>query len=249
VFNLVDQFVLNREERAKRNEGLLDELLVHEPLRVSGAHNFIFLAGAALAIVAKGAGIGTGGEWPFGVLEVILCALAVGSYLTTARSIREANHFSFKPIASVTIIFFGIFVAMAAPLILLNAHSNDLGIRHPWQHFWASGGLSAVLDNAPTYLSFSTVAAVQVGVAPGEDQYLAGLLGASGGPALLAAISCGAVMMGCLTYIGNGPNLMIKEMAEHRGIKMPNFVAYAATAVAVMIPIFLATTFIFFRPG
>ena len=177
------------------------------------------------------------------------CALAVGSYLTTARSVHEGNHFSFRPIASVAIIFFGIFAAMTAPLLMLNAHSDSLGIREPWQYFWASGGLSSVLDNAPTYLSFTAVAAGQVGVSTEDDQYLAALLGTGDGAALLAAISCGAVMMGCLTYIGNGPNLMVKEIAEHRGIKMPNFLAYALAAMVVMIPVFLATTFIFFRPA
>ncbi len=138
---------------------------------------------------------------------------------------------------------------MTSPLLILNAHSDDFGIRHPWQYFWASGGLSSVLDNAPTYLSFTAVAAGQVGVSTEEDQFLAALLGMSDGAALLVAISCGAAMMGCLTYIGNAPNLMLKEIAEHRGIKMPNFLLYALIAVVVMIPVFLATTFIFFRPS
>ncbi len=248
AFNLVDQFVVNREERATRGDGLLDELMVHEPLRVVGSHNLLFLGGAILAILAKGSGFGTGDVWPFGVLEATLCALAVGSYLTTPRTVHEGNHFSFRPIASVAIIFFGIFAAMTAPLIMLNAHSDSLGIREPWQYFWASGGLSSVLDNAPTYLSFTAVAAGQVGVSTDGDQYLAALLGTGDGAALLAAISCGAVMMGCLTYIGNGPNLMVKEIAEHRGIRMPHFLAYALAATVIMIPVFLATTFIFFRP-
>ena len=82
VFNLVDQYFVNREERAKRGEGLLDELLVHEPLRVVGSRNLLFLAGVVAAILAKGSGFGNRrAAWPFGVLEVILCALAVGSYL------------------------------------------------------------------------------------------------------------------------------------------------------------------------
>jgi Na+/H+ antiporter NhaD/arsenite permease-like protein len=249
AFNLVDQFVVNREERSKRGEGLLDELLVHEPLRVVGVHNLLFLGGAVLAILANGSGVGTGEAWPFGVLESIFCLLAIGSYLMTARSVHEGNHFSFRPIASVAIIFFGIFAAMTSPLLMLNAHSDDLGIREPWQYFWTSGGLSSVLDNAPTYLSFTAVAAGQLGVSTEDDQYLAALLGTGSGAALLAAISCGAVMMGCLTYIGNGPNLMVKEIAEHRGIKMPNFLAYALAATVVMIPVFVATTFIFFRPS
>jgi Na+/H+ antiporter NhaD/arsenite permease-like protein len=247
AFNVVDQFFVNREERAKRGEGLLDELVVHEPLRIVGSHNLLFLAGVVLAILAKGSGLGPGGAWPFGALEVVLVLLAVGSYLTTPRDVHEGNHFSFRPIASVAILFFGIFAAMTSPLLMLNAHSDDFGIRQPWQYFWASGGLSSVLDNAPTYLSFTALAAGQVGVSTEEDQFLAELLGTGDGASLLVAISCGAVMMGCLTYIGNGPNLMVKEIAEHRGIKMPNFLLYALIAVVVMIPVFLATTFIFFN--
>jgi Na+/H+ antiporter NhaD/arsenite permease-like protein len=249
AFNLVDQFFVNREERADRGEGLLDELMVHEPLRIAGGHNLLFLGGVVLAIVAKGSGIPTGTVWPFGVLEAVLCALAIGSYRTTSRRIHEGNHFSFRPIVSVAILFFGIFAAMTSPLLMLNAHSAEFGIRQPWQYFWASGGLSSVLDNAPTYLSFTALAAGQLGVSTEEDQFLAALLSTGDGAGLLVAISCGAVMMGCLTYIGNGPNLMVKEMAEHRGIKMPNFLVYAFAAMVVMIPVFLATTLIFFRPS
>ena len=152
--------------------------------------------------------------------------------------------------AAVAIVFFGIFVTMTAPLLMLNAH-GDAARRspQPWQYFWATGGLSSVLDNAPTYLSFTAVAAGQLGVTADDPQYLAALLATDGGPALLAAISCGAVLMGCLTYIGNGPNLMVKEIAEHRGMAMPNFFVYAAVAMLVMIPVFIATTFLFFRPA
>jgi len=249
AFNLVDQFFVNREERAKRGDGLLDELMIHEPLRIAGGHNVLFLGGVVLAILAKGSGLPTGSVWPFGALEAVLCALAIASYRTTSRRIHEGNHFSFRPIVSVAILFFGIFAAMTSPLLMLNAHSAEFGIRQPWQYFWATGGLSSVLDNAPTYLSFTAVAAGQLGVSTEEDQFLAALLSTGGGAPLLVAISCGAVMMGCLTYIGNGPNLMVKEIAEHRGIKMPNFLLYALAATVVMIPVFLATTFIFFRPS
>ena len=243
VFNLVDQFVLNREERADPQHGLLDDLLIHEPVRVLGKRNLLFLAGAVAVIVARGAGP----PWPFGVQEVFLAALAAGSYLATPRPVHEGNHFSMRPMAAVAVVFFGIFVAMTAPLLLLNSHGDGLGVTAQWQYFWVTGGLSSVLDNAPTYLALTAVAAGQAGVAADDPQYLAALLDADGGAASLVAISCGAVIMGCLTYIGNGPNLMIKEVAEQRGIAMPNFLVYAATAALVMIPVLVATTFVFFR--
>ena len=249
LFNLVDQFVVNREERASRSEGLLDELLVHERIRVLGWRNIGFLAAVIAVILARGSGVGTAGQpWPFGAQEALLALLAAGSYLTTPRRIHDSNHFSFRPMAAVAIVFFGIFATMTAPLQLLNARGAELGIASPWQYFWSSGALSSVLDNAPTYLSFTAVAAGQLGVSADKPQFLATLLGIDGGAALLAAISCGAVFMGCLTYIGNGPNLMIKEVAEHRGIAMPNFFVYAIAAMVVMLPIFVATTFLFFRP-
>ncbi len=250
VFNLVDQFFVNREERARPKEGLLDELLVHEKLRVAGGRNLLFMAGVIGVVLARGSGLGSGGApWPFGVQEVMLAGLALGSYLVTPRSVHESNHFSLRPMAAVAIVFLGIFVAMTSPLQLLNARGAELGITAPWQYFWASGGLSSVLDNAPTYLSFAAVAAGQLAVTTDDPQYLATLLGVSEGPALLAAISCGAVIMGCLTYIGNGPNLMVKEVAEHRGIKMPNFFLYSVAAALVMLPVLVAMTFLFFRPA
>ena len=149
--------------------------------------------------------------------------------------------------AAVAIVFFGIFVAMTSPLLLLNSHGAQLGVSAPWQFFWVSGGLSSILDNAPTYLCMTAVAAGLIGVPSDDPQYLSALLAADGGAGYLAAVSCGAVFMGCLTYLGNGPNLMIKEVAEHRGIAMPNFVVYAGAAALVMLPIFAATTLIFFR--
>jgi Na+/H+ antiporter NhaD/arsenite permease-like protein len=247
VFNWVDQFVLNREERAKPEEGLLDALMVHERIRVVGMRNIGFLLGVVAVIAARGAAVGFGGvPWPFGLQEILLAALALASYLSTPGAIHENNHFHLRPMASVAIVFFGIFVAMASPLLMLNSHGTSLGVTAPWQFFWVSGGLSAVLDNAPPYLSMSALAAGQIGVPVDDPQYLSAFLAADGGPAYLAAISCGAVFMGCLTYLGNGPNLMVKEVAEQRGIAMPNFLVYAAAAMVVMIPVFVGATFIFF---
>ncbi|NUT33378.1 MAG: sodium:proton antiporter [Hamadaea sp.] len=247
IFNWVDQFLLQREERAKPAEGLLDELLLHEPLRVAGLRNVAFLAGVVAVIMGRGSGLGTGGApWPFGIQEVALALLALLSYRMTPRALHDSNQFSMRPMAAVAIVFLGIFAAMTAPLLLLNSHSHALGISDQWQFFWATGGLSAVLDNAPTYLCMTAVAAGSLGVPSDEPQFLATLLATDGGAAHLAAISCGAVLMGCLTYIGNGPNLMVKEIAEHQDVVMPHFFAYAGIAMLIMLPVFLAATFLFF---
>jgi len=108
--------------------------------------------------------------------------------------------------------------------------------------------LSSFLDNAPTYLTFAATAAGQAGVAATGATYLAEFL--ARGPeavAVLTAISCGAVMMGANTYIGNGPNFMVKAIAEENGVRMPSFVGYMGWSAAILLPIFAVVTLIFFR--
>jgi Na+/H+ antiporter NhaD/arsenite permease-like protein len=248
VFNLVDQRILDIEEKAAP-EPLLEEVLEHEPLRIEGWHNLFYLAGVVLVIVGKGRGWATGGEpWPFGLQEGLMAALAVVAYLTTRASIRRANRFTFGPIVEVAVLFAGIFVTMTAPLLILNARGAELGLAVPWQYYWATGVLSSFLDNAPTYLSFAAAASGQLGVSVEGSRYLAEFL-AKGeeAAALLTAISCGAVMMGANTYIGNGPNFMVKAIAEENGVAMPSFFGYMAYSIGILIPIFIAVTLVFFR--
>ena len=135
---------------------------------------------------------------------------------------------------------------MTPALLILNARGSEFGIHGPWQYFWASGILSSFLDNAPTYLTFSATASGQLGIAL-EGRYLADFL-AKGPQAatLLAAISCGSVFMGANTYIGNGPNFIIKAIAEENGVKMPSFFRYMGWSGAVLIPVFLLVTWVFF---
>jgi Na+/H+ antiporter NhaD/arsenite permease-like protein len=121
------------------------------------------------------------------------------------------------------------------------------GMTQPWQFFWASGSLSSFLDNAPTYITMAATAAGLHHV-PARGQYLAQFL--AKGPeaaSLLAAISCGAVFMGANTYIGNGPNFMVKAIAEESGVKMPSFFGYMAYSGAILIPLFVVVTLVFFR--
>ncbi|RIL08101.1 MAG: sodium:proton antiporter [Proteobacteria bacterium] len=247
VFNVWDQIVLNREE-AETAEPLLEEVLEHEPLRVEGAHNFLFLIGVVLVIYAAGSGIGNRGEpWPYGFQEASMAALAVGAYGLTPEKLRIANSFSFGPIIEVAVLFAGIFVTMAPALLLLNANAEAFGIQQPWHFFWAAGILSSFLDNAPTYLTFAATASGLVGI-PLEGRYLAAYL--ASGPAaeaILAAVSCGAVFMGANTYIGNGPNFMVKAIAEESGVRMPSFFGYMAYSTAILVPIFVVVTFVFFR--
>jgi Na+/H+ antiporter NhaD/arsenite permease-like protein len=246
LFAAADHWIFAREER-RRPGSQRDAVLAHEPLRVEGAHNLLFLAAIVAALYAAGRGIGAAsGVWPFGVQEALMAALAAAAWAWTPARVRAANAFAFGPIVEVAVLFAGIFTTMAPALLLLNAHAQSFGIREPWQFFWATGALSSFLDNAPTYLTFAATAAGLADV-PVEGRYLAAYL-ATGSEAarVLAAISCGAVFMGANTYIGNGPNFMVKAIAEESGVRMPGFFGYMAWSGAILLPIFALTTLLFF---
>jgi len=248
LFHVVDGWMLDREE-AQRRGSQLEKLLHHEKLGLEGWPNVALLAGVILVILGKGQGYGTAdGHWPFGVQEALVIALAVVGYRITKPATRAKNEFSMAPIVEVGVLFAGIFVTMVAPLQILSARGAELGLERPWHYFWASGLLSSFLDNAPTYMTFAATACGQAGIPAEGPRYLAEFLErASANAALLAAISCGSVMMGANTYIGNGPNFMVKSIAESQGVKMPSFFGYMAWSGAILLPVFVFVTLLFFR--
>lgn len=249
IFNVYDQVVLDREER-QRAGSQLEEVMQHEPLRLEGLYNFAFLGWIVAAIFCAGRF-----RWPYGVQEGIMLAATVLSYVTTPAVIHKSNKFTFGPIVEVAVLFLGIFITMAPALQILNAWGQDLRadlvkffMDEPWEYFWASGALSSFLDNAPTYLTFAATAAGKEGVAATGEHYLAEFL--NKGPtavALLKAISCGSVFMGANSYIGNGPNFMVKAIAEENSVKMPSFFGYMAYSSLILLPIFVVVTVVFFR--
>ena len=250
IFNVWDQIVLDREER-RRPGSQLEEVMKHEPVGIEGLLNFAFLGGIVAAIFCSGQF-----HWPYGVQEGIMLILATLAYVTTRPANRAANKFTFGPIIEVAVLFIGIFITMAPALQILNAWGQNLrpdlgefGMKRPWEFFWASGALSSFLDNAPTYLTFAATAAGIEKVDVEAANYLATFLlkGRAEAAGLLAAISCGSVFMGANTYIGNGPNFMVKAIAEENGVKMPSFFGYMAYSGMILIPIFIAVTFVFFR--
>jgi Na+/H+ antiporter NhaD/arsenite permease-like protein len=176
-----------------------------------------------------------------------MVALAAGAWWTTHPDLRRANNFGFGPIYEVAVLFAGIFVTMGPALLALNHRASDLGLTQAWHFFWASGVLSSFLDNAPTYLTFAATASGLGGV-PLEGRYLAQYL-ATGGTAqtILAAISTGSVFMGANSYIGNGPNFMVKAIAEENGVRMPSFFGYMAYSVGILVPLFVLVTLLLFR--
>jgi Na+/H+ antiporter NhaD/arsenite permease-like protein len=255
IFNVWDQIVLDREER-ERPGSQLEAVMRHEPFWIHGKRNLALLAGIMAVVLASGKGLGYGGQpWPFGVKEALMAVLAAVSYAITSADHRRRNAFTFDPIIEVAVLFVGIFVTMAPALVILNAWGQGarevlgmgFGLDRPWHFFWATGALSSFLDNAPTYLTFSATAAGLEGVAA-EGRFLAEFL-ARGEAAvrLLAAISSGAVFMGSMTYIGNGPNFMVKAIAESSGVRMPSFFGYIAYSAAVLLPLFVLVTVLFLR--
>jgi Na+/H+ antiporter NhaD/arsenite permease-like protein len=251
IFNIWDQLAFGKEEK-QRPGSQFEEVMKHEPVGIDGGLNFLFLALIVVTIYFSGQ------KWPGNpialpfVKEAIMVVLALLAYFTTASQNRTANNFTFAPIIEVAVLFIGIFITMGPALDILNAWGSgdrpDLGampVKDSWHYFWASGTLSSFLDNAPTYLTFGSLACGEFGIV-GDDL---GQLLTKGNKAvrLLMAISCGAVFMGANTYIGNGPNFMVKAIADENGVKMPSFFGYMAYSVGILIPIFIVVTLVFFR--
>ncbi|MGH7331244.1 MAG: sodium:proton antiporter [Candidatus Rokuibacteriota bacterium] len=197
-----------------------------EPLRVLGGLNALWMIGVVLAVAFLRAP----------VRELLIVVLVGISLWGTPREIRRANGFTTYPIVEVAVLFFGIFLTMIPALEMLHMQGRELGVRQPWQFFWATGVLSSFLDNAPTYLVF-----LAVGQGLGLADEVVGVP-----HAILTAISVGAVAMGANTYIGNAPNFMVKSIAEGAGVKMPSFFGYMVYSGLVLIPLFAAVTLLLF---
>jgi Na+/H+ antiporter NhaD/arsenite permease-like protein len=237
IFYVVDSTLFRRED--VRTPGDLDEIAVaHQvPLSITGKANFLYLAGVVAVLAASGSL-----HLPVGVQEGGMLLMAALSWFTTPRPLRKENGFTWGPIVEVAVVFAGIFATMIPALQILNARGSALGITEPWQFFWATGTLSSFLDNAPTYLTFASAASAIQGT---DAANLAHLIATERGAAMLSAVSLGAVLMGANTYIGNGPNFMVKAIAEQSGVRMPGFFGYMAYSGAILIPVFVAVTFMF----
>jgi len=197
-----------------------------EPLRVQGAPNILALGLVVVAVALLHA------PWR----EAAIVALGALSLWRTPPTIRRANGFTTYPIVEVAMLFAGIFLTMIPALELLRMRGGEFGVREPWHFFWAAGILSSFLDNAPTYLTF---------LALGQGLGLAREV-VDVPHTILAAISVGAVSMGANSYIGNAPNFMVKSIAEQQGVKMPSFFGYMVYSGAVLVPLFVVVTVVFF---
>jgi Na+/H+ antiporter NhaD/arsenite permease-like protein len=212
-------------------------------LRIGGLHNAWFLMLIIAAILCQSrsllghlglADYALTRPWP----SIILAGVAFLSWLLTPSAVRRANDFDWDAMIEVAILFLGIFVTMVPALALLTELSRTWRPDSAWQYFWLTGSLSSFLDNAPTYLTFATVAAGGQELAPLMTQQ----------PRILQAISAGAVFMGANTYVGNGPNFMVKAIAESMGYKTPSFFGYMLYVGCILLPIFVVVTYLFYWP-
>ena len=224
-----------------------------EPLRITGKLNFVWLIGivASVAFINQGLVPAMGAEDApiyLKYLREIAMLIFMGlSLLTTSKKTRyEDNKYTWAPIIEVAALFIGIFVTMAPALIYLEQNAARLGFNHVWQFYYSTGLLSSFLDNTPTAVAFhsmalglpESVAAAAAGIVDGE---LNGVNFVAGVPEMmLKAISIGAVFFGSMTYIGNGPNFMVKAIAEESGIKMPSFFGYMIKfSLIILLPIYI----------
>ena len=209
----------------------------HETWRFDGAVNVLLL----LAII-----VGVFLPEKYFLREWVMLGAAVASCRLTPRQVHEENHFTFTPIKEVAWLFLGIFLTMMPALGYLETHGKEAGLTRPAHYYYATGSLSAVLDNAPTYLNFLKLAEVTFVAETPEE------LAVDGGdydrravrqllvtaPRVVVAISLGAVFFGALTYIGNGPNFMVKSIAESAGVKVPAFFGYLFKySLPILLPI------------
>ncbi|MGC2113228.1 MAG: sodium:proton antiporter [Pseudolabrys sp.] len=241
--------------RSRRDAPIVCNAAV-EPIRVRGSINFLLIALIVATILLSATwdpGInfdiyGTKLALQNLVRDAALVLIAMLSLWLTADEHRAANGFTWEPIKEVAKLFAGIFVAIIPVLAmlgagkdgafawLLSAVSEPDGAPHEVAYFWVTGLLSAVLDNAPTYLVFFQLAG-------GDARELMGPLAGT-----LASISMGAVYMGALTYIGNAPNFMVNAIATERGVRMPSFFGYMMWAGVVLVPLFLLLTLLPIAP-
>ena len=180
------------------------------------------------------------------VRDLGLLAVVWASLRITPTDVHQRNQFGWAPMAEVAKLFAGIFLTIIPVIAMLKAGvdgpfgaivravTRPDGSPDPAMYFWAAGALSSFLDNAPTYLVFFNTAG-------GDAQLLMTTLAPT-----LAAISAGAVFMGANTYIGNAPNLMVKAIAEDRGVKMPSFFGYMLWSCGILLPLFVVMTWIWF---
>lgn len=243
IYYLLDTYYYTKREAL---EHLMHDAREQEPIRIDGNINFLWLACVVASVMFINSGyIPAMGEEHAPIYikllrEIVLVAIIFLSLYTTKKQVRQDNHYSWAPIIEVAVLFVGIFATMTPALIYLNANAANLGLTQPWQFYYSAGTLSSFLDNAPTAVAFHSVA---TGLPMTEGvPMVAGVQ-----EVLLKAIATASVFFGAMTYIGNGPNFMVKAIAEESGLRMPSFFGYMFKfSLVVLLPLYIIVQLIFF---
>lgn len=243
IYYLLDSYYYKKRESLRN---LIEDAANITPISFDGLINLVWLLCVILSVMFINSSYipAMGDEHaPFYIKllrEIVLTLIIILSLGTTKKSVREANHYSWAPIVEVAVLFIGIFATMTPALIYLNSHAPNMGLTEPWQFFYCTGLLSSFLDNAPTAVAFHSVAS---GLPiPDGAVTMAGIQ-----EILLKTIATASVFFGAMTYIGNGPNFMVKAIAEQSGLKMPSFFAYIFKfALVVLLPLYIVAQIIFF---
>jgi Na+/H+ antiporter NhaD/arsenite permease-like protein len=235
IYLLVDEFWFYRREAVR---DIQRDVVQTRRLRISGWElNVPLLVGVVLAVALLDPSKplpGTASHPWIYLREIVQLSLVAISLWWGNQKARATNQFSYHAIIEVAALFSGIFVTMQPALQILGVYGDELGIQTPAHFFWATGSLSSVLDNAPTYLVFFQTA--QAMPAAAGATLIAGVEENT-----LIAISLGAVFMGAMTYIGNGPNFMVRAIAEKSGVRMPSFFGYMVYSCLILLPLLALT--------
>ena len=240
VFIFIDSRNVNKDDSSEKFSGKIE---------FKGMKNVFYLLVIVISVFIDPAVM----SWvpslsplPIGIREIIMFAMVVIAYRTADEKILKANEFDFEPIKEVAYLFVGIFATMIPALQLISHEANVLGEKlTPGIFYWATGILSSFLDNAPTYLSFLSASLGKYGMNVNLSSEVSGF--AQIHPIYLSAISVAAVFFGAMTYIGNGPNFMVKSISERSGIKMPSFFGYLIKySIPILIPIFIIVWLVFY---
>lgn len=229
-------YVMDRANYRRAPKQVRDQETRQEIWTVQGRRNLAFLGVILAAVFVKS---------PPGLSEVMMIGAAVASYLCTPKAVHEANKFNFHPIREVGWLFVGIFATMVPALDYLEGHADSFGLNSEMRFFWFTGVLSGVLDNAPTYLTFFAAAMGLHHLSLNDPEHVRQLVATHDHE--LIAISLGAVFFGAMTYIGNGPNFMVKAIAEQSKVKTPSFFAYFFRfALPILVPLMGVVSILFF---
>lgn len=237
VYFFVDTYYHKKEPKSSI---VRDETNIR-PIKIEGKRNFIFLAGVVLAVAFINeqyfSFITINPYFKF-IREAVILLMAYLSLQFTPKLLRTSNNFTWHPIEEVAYLFLGIFVTMVPALLYLEVNAKHLGVQTVGQFYYYTGLLSSFLDNTPTAVTFHSLA---LGLGITEGILVAGI-----SEALLKAISIAAVFFGAMTYIGNGPNFMVKAVAEENNIKMPDFFSYIFKfSIIILLPIFILVQLLF----